>query len=87
MMAGKGQWTIQENYRNCNNCRQCRADPDGRPHGPYYQLRRRNPTDWNTQDSIYLGKIKLSEGQLLIINEKFSGPSVPDKSEVLAALA
>lgn len=86
-MSGKGRWTLQETYRNCGLCRQCLADPDGRPHGPYYQLRRRNPANYNVQDSIYLGRMKLSEGHLLIINKKFSGPSVPDKSEVLATIA
>jgi hypothetical protein len=86
-MAGKGQWTVQISYRNCGSCKQCNNNPDARPHGPYYQLRRRNPEDWSVQDSIYLGRHELSEGQLLIINKKFSGPATPDREEILATIA
>ncbi len=86
-MAGKGQWTIQEIYRNCGACKQCKNDTQAKPHGPYYHLRRRNPEDYNQQDTIYLGKQLLSEGQLLIINNKFLGPDVPHKYDILSTVA
>lgn len=86
-MAGKGLWTIQEVYRNCGACRQCKEDPKARPHGPYYQLRRRNPENYNQQDTVYLGKQELSEGQLLIINNKFTGSEVPQRYDVLSLVA
>jgi len=86
-MAGKGMWTLQEVYRNCGTCKQCKDDPQARPHGPYYQLRRRNPEDYNQQDTVYLGRQRLSEGQLLIINSKFHGPTVPKKYDILSTVA
>lgn len=84
-MAGKGKWTLQSSYRNCGNCPQCKVDSSVKPHGPYVQLRRRNPLEANRQgkqDYVYLGKIEVTTAQLQMINAAYSGPDVPTGKEV-----
>lgn len=89
-MAGSGRWSLQLARRNCGRCRVCMDDPQNRPHGPYAYLRRRNPADSGRkgkQDGVYLGRVELNEGQLALINERFLGPVVPSREEILAIVA
>ncbi|MBW1983958.1 MAG: hypothetical protein JRI53_04500 [Deltaproteobacteria bacterium] len=89
MMAGLGHWTQQITYRNCGNCPTCRKSKEDRPHGPYSQLRRRNPLAANRggkQDHVYLGRVELTEAQINFVNERFNGPEVPTREEVFKAL-
>lgn len=59
-MSGEGNWVLHATWRRCTGlrqCHKCQADPDAKPHGPYYELRRRNPAT-GEQDLIYLGRIQ-----------------------------
>jgi hypothetical protein len=88
-MANSGRWSQQKVYKNCGNnrCqRGCAEDSAAKPHGPYAQLRRRNPDNTNQQDSVYLGKQILSQEALAFINENFTSASVPTREEIVLAL-
>lgn len=89
-MAGRGKWTVQQARRNCHNCPICNEDPEALPHGPYNQLRRRNPNDavrGGQQDSVYMGRVEITEEDLKVINREFLGAQVPTKEAILAAIA
>lgn len=84
-MSKSGHWSQQVVFKNCGKktCLQgCPLNAETKPHGPYAQIRRRNPDDSDKQDLVYLGKRPLTYAQLEIINEVFRGPSVPTKTEV-----
>lgn len=87
-MPGKGRWTLQEKFKRCTGerqCRACQADPKTAPHGPYYELRRRNP-DTGHQELIYIGRHPFSAEQLEVINSHFTGPDVPTRTAVESIL-
>lgn len=88
-MTSSGRWSQQRVFKNCGktDCQSgCAEDPANKPHGPYTQLRRRNPSKTGQQDAVYLGKTVLTDEQLAIINKLFSDAYVPSKEEILAAL-
>ena len=88
-MTNSGRWSHQQVYKNCGNSRcqrGCAEDSTAKPHGPYAQLRRRNPDDTNQQDSVYLGKLVLSDVALAFINKNFTSAAVPTREEIVLAL-
>lgn len=88
-MSRSGRWSQQIVFKNCGSegCLQgCAEDAASKPHGPYANLRRRNPDITGQQDNVYLGKVPLTEDQVAVINEVFIGPDVPTKKEVYSAL-
>jgi len=88
-MTNSGRWSQQQVFKNCgkSDCQSgCADDIANKPHGPYTQLRRRNPAETGQQDAVYLGKVVLTNEQLAIINEQYSDAYVPSKQEILAAL-
>lgn len=88
-MTNSGKWSQQQVYKNCGNnrCqRGCAEDSAAKPHGPYTQLRRRNPDDTSQQDAVYLGKLILSDDELGYINDQFTNATVPTREEIISAL-
>ena len=84
-MSKSGRWSQQVVFKNCGKktCLQgCPLNKETKPHGPYAQIRRRNPDEIGKQDLVYLGKRPLTAVQLEMVNEVFRGPSVPTKTEV-----
>lgn len=87
-MPGKGKWSQQEKRKRCTGpriCRACALHPEIAPHGPYYELRRRNPVSGD-QESVYLGRLLLSDDQLSRVNELFNAARVPDREEIMGAI-
>jgi hypothetical protein len=87
-MPGTGKWNLQAKYRRCTGartCHACAANPPKPPHGPYYELRRRNPAT-GRQESVYLGNQGLSAEELERVNQVFSGKFRPTKQEILAQI-
>jgi hypothetical protein len=83
-MSGSGRWSQQITFRNCGNssCLQgCALNKEAKPHGPYAVLRRRSP-ETGEQEHVYLGKAPLTGEQLTLVNQKFSGPGVPEKGQI-----
>ena len=86
-MPGKGNWSQQEKRKRCTGpriCKACAFHPEIAPHGPYYELRRRNPVS-SDQESVYLGRLMLSDDQLARVNELFTDARIPDKEEIIHA--
>ncbi len=84
-MPGKGYWSQQEKRKRCTGpriCKACALHPEIAPHGPYYELRRRNPISGN-QESVYIGRLRLSDDQLAYVNEVFDAARVPTKEKVI----
>ncbi len=71
-------WFIKEDRRNCGKCEACQADPSGKPHGPYTEIRRRNGKGY---DIVYLGSVKLEPNDIERINAMFTAEK-PTKQEV-----
>ena len=87
-MPGKGKWSQQEKRKRCTGsriCKACTLSPEIAPHGPYYELRRRNPVS-GRQESVYIGRLRLADDQLAYVNEIFHVASVPDREEIIAVL-
>lgn len=87
-MPGKGYWSQQEKRKRCTGprvCSACALNPEIAPHGPYNELRRRNPIS-GKQEQIYLGRWLLSDAQLAYVNENFNSARVPDRQEILSAV-
>ena len=83
-MPGKGRWTQQEKMKRCTGerqCKACAADPHAKPHGPYYELRRRNP-DTGKQEYVYIGRHPLSSEHLHVVNKVFTGSEIPSRTAV-----
>ena len=88
-MSRSGYWSQQVVYKNCGNesCLQgCAENAATKPHGPYANLRRRNPDIAGQQDNVYLGKDPLSDEQVAVVNRAFFGPDIPSKKEILSVL-
>jgi hypothetical protein len=84
----KGFWSLQKGYRNCGKkyCQQgCADDVSIKPHGPYYELRRRNP-ETGHQDRVYLGKDGITKEELAKVNENYYGPDLPKKPDIFHLL-
>jgi hypothetical protein len=89
-MANSGKWSQQQVHKNCGNSRcqrGCAEDSTVKPHGPYLQLRRRNPADTSQQDAVYLGKMTLSDEQLAFINEQFTSAAIPSREEIVSSVS
>lgn len=89
MTNRSGRWNQQIVFKNCGKeyCQQgCALNNETKPHGPYVQLRRRNPDEAGQQDTVYLGKVPLTDDQLDIINRLFLSGHVPTREEVLSTL-
>lgn len=87
-MPGKGKWSQQEKRKRCTGpriCNACTLHPEIAPHGPYYELRRRNPIS-GKQESVYLGRLRLNDDQLAYVNEVHDSESAPDKEEILSTV-
>lgn len=59
---------LHDTYRRCTGARQChkcQADPQVKPHGPYWELRRRNPSTMK-QEVVYLGRIQPEPDKRLV---------------------
>jgi hypothetical protein len=88
-MPGQGKWSQQEKRKRCTGprvCSACALHPEIAPHGPYYELRRRNPIT-GRQESVYIGKLHLSDEQLALVNRVFDGPDSPKREEIVAAIS
>lgn len=91
-------WVVAELWTRCGHpqCIPEKEDPDIRPHGPYYRLRRREPgKTYTNMNEVYLGSPRQIEWlgspeirqQLTeYMNMCWALPEMPTKGQVLNIL-
>jgi hypothetical protein len=80
------EWSVYELYKRCDErkgrvCNACKLDKDARPHGPYYELRRYDARIKKYQ-IIYVGRMKVPDRLLQIVNDTWERKDLPTQKRV-----